>query len=307
MKHENGEEVSYMVLQSWTNEQMLEELTVKQRNGEMVEGVIRSIAKMKFPKKQEDGKVKLVDEETLIVALPGGFTGYCPASEFRDRTYRNYSKFLTQKESFIITNIDLNEKIAVLSAVKASEQLREAFWDEVVELAAKGTLGDKVFTGTVTGHNLKNRTIYVRIQGQDTYMFRNEWSWNENEGVDAQEGEQVEVKILKFEPKEKLIRVSRKSTLPDPFAFFHTLRIGQMIAGKVVNVHDIHGLFVEVENGIVLKAGKKRSLEEPDIGDYVSCRVQKLEPEKKQGKVTILSYPRGKRKKRDVGSFLFES
>lgn len=290
--------------QSWTNEQMLEELTVKQRNGELVEGVIRSISTMKFPR-NENGTIKSIEEETLIVALPGGFTGYCPASEFRERSYRSYLKFLSQKESFIITHIDLKEKIAVLSAVKASEQLRGAFWDEVVKLAQSGKLEDKVFTGTVTGQNLKNRTIYVRIQGQDTYMFRNDWAWT-NGAVDAQEGEQVEVKILKFEPKEKLIRVSRKNTLPDPYAFFHTLKVDQLIAGKVVHVDPIHGLFVEVENGIVLKAGKRRSLEEPDVGDFVSCRVQKLFPEKREGKVVILSYPRGKRKKVDMGSFLFE-
>lgn len=284
---------------------MLEELTMKQRNGELVEGAIQSISTMKFPRKQEDGTIKSVVEETLIVVLPGDFVGYCPASEFRERSHRNYSKFLTLKESFVITHIDLKEKIAVLSAVKAAEQLRSAFWDEVVQLAQNGTLEEKVWTGTVTGQNLKNRTIYVRIEGQDTYMFRNDWDWA-NVAVDAQEGEKVEVKIVKFEPKEKLIRVSRKAKLPDPYAFFHTLKVNQEIGGQVVNVDPIHGLFVKVGNGIVLKAGKPRKLEEPSVGDFVSCRVQKLFPEKREGKVLITSYPRGKRKKVDIGSFLFE-
>ncbi|MEK5071641.1 hypothetical protein [Sporosarcina sp. FSL K6-1508] len=294
-----------MVIKSWESNETLEELSAKRRNGEIVEGVVRSITSMKFPT-EVDGVMKSIEQTMLKIALPGGVTGYCPASEFRERDHRSYNQFVTHKESFIITDLDLDNQIAVLSANKAAEQLRVGFWERLEDLKLQNRLDDEVFVGTVTGYNRQSGVVYVRISGQDTYMFRTEWSWREREAIDAQQGEKVEVKILLFDKEQKVVRVSRKQALPDPFAFLDTLKKGEIIAGRVDAVHPIHGLFVEVENGVVLKAGKVRSLEEPDVGDRVTCRVGEVDPKNRRGRVTILEYPHGKRTKKDLGSFLFD-
>jgi len=294
-----------MVIKSWDNNETLEELSAKRRNGEIVGGVVRSIKSLKFPT-EIDGKIKSVEQTMLIVALPGGVTGYCPASAFREREYRSYTQFITHKDSFIITDLDLDNQIAVLSANKAAEQLRDVFWEHIEELQAQNALEDEVFEGTVTGYNQKTGIIYVRISGQDTYIFRNDWSWRERDVIDAQQGEKIEVKIVLFDKEQKIVRVSRKKAIPDPYALLDTLKKGEIIAGRVDEVHPIHGLFVEVENGVILKAGKVRALAEPDIGDMVTCRVGEIDPKNRKGRVTILSYPQGKRKKKDLGSFLFD-
>lgn len=294
-----------MVIKSWTNEKMLEELTVQQRNGEMVKGVIRSVKRMSLPVPVE-GQTKVVEGDTLIVALPNGITGYCPASEFREREYRSLDRFVTLVESFVILSIDLDSQVAILSERKAAERLRDELWEEISTLEAENRLEDKSFTGVVTGVNAQKGIVYLRIQGQNAYMYRRDWSWKERDVIDAQVGEEVEVKVTRADKEQRLLRVSRKLALPDPFQFIDSLRIGQVVAGRVVGVHKIHGLFVEVENGIELKAGKRAALEEPEVGDFVSCRIQKLDPENRRGRVVILEYPRGKRKPKDLGSFLFE-
>jgi len=294
-----------MVAKSWENNESLEELTARKRNGEIVDGVIRSLKSMKFPKLTA-GEMKSVEQTILVVALPGGITGYCPAYEFRERDHRSYNQFVGHKESFIITELDLENQIAVLSANKAAAQLREGFWEQIELLKTQKEIENKVFEGVVTGYNNKTGVIYVRISGQDAYMYSTEWSWHEREAIDAQQGETVEVKIEKFDATEKLLRVSRKKALPDPYAYLDRLVKGEIIAGRVDAVHPIHGIFVEVENGVVLKAGKVRSLEEPDVGDKVTCRVSTIDAKERKGRVVIIDYPHGKRKKKDLGSFLFE-
>lgn len=294
-----------MVIKSWETDEALEFLAEKYRNGEVVEGVVRSLKSMKLPREVE-GKIQSVEETTLLVALPGGVTGYCPASEFREREFRSYVQFVTLEESFVITGLDLENQIAFLSANRAAVILREELWKTLELMEEQGTLENEVFEAVVTGFNQKNGVIHARISGQDVYMYRSEWSWNGRDPVNVQQGETIEVKVQLFDKDSEQVRVSRRLALPDPSVFLSTLKTGDIIAARVKRVDPIKGLLVEVEDGIDLKAGKVRALEEPDVGDYVSCRVQHVDSENRRGRVVIINYPRGKRKKKDLGSFLFE-
>lgn len=294
-----------MVTKSWESNEALEYLADKHRKSEVVEGVIRSLKTLKVPQ-EVNGEMKSVEQTTLLVALPGGVTGYCPATAFRERSFRSYTQFVSHKDSFVITEIDLENQIAILSAVKAAEQMSEILWGKLEAHEQEGSLSLESFEAVVTSYNQKSGVIHVRISGQDAYMFRDEWSWRERDVIDAQQGEKIQVKVVMFDKEQKLLRVSRRLALPDPYALLDTLRAGDIIAGRVSDVHPINGLYVEVENGVVLKGSKVRALEEPDVGDYVTCRVKNVDPEKRKGRVVILSYPRGKREKKDLGSFLFD-
>lgn len=291
---------------SWSDQETLEELAEKFRFQEIVPGVIRSVMPMKLPVVRDDGTREIVEEDTLIVQLPSGVTGYCVASEFGDYKFHSFVRFIGSQQNFIITDLNLENQIALLSEKKASAIMREKLWDEILELSESGELENKVYDAVVSGYSQEKGIIYLRINGQDAYMYRKEWSWYDRDVVDAQPGETIQVKIELFDKDQHLLRVSRRKALPDPFDYLSTLRKDQLIAGKVAEVHPIHGLFVEVENGVVLKAGKLSRLEEPSIGDIVTCRVQRVQPEERKGKVMIIDYPRGKRKKKDLGAFLFE-
>ncbi|TYS60690.1 S1 RNA-binding domain-containing protein [Bacillus infantis] len=295
-----------MITESWKDQETLEELARKHRFNEILSGVIRSSLVMKIPVINDDGTKTVTEGDTLLVALPGGITGYCPASEFREREFRSLTRFVGTTQQFIITGLNLEEKVALLSEKRAAAQLRTEFWEDLLTKEVAGTLQEDMYEAVITGINQKNRNIFVRINGQDAFLFNRDWSWNRRDVVDAQIGETIQVKIERIDTENKRIQVSRKLALPDPKDFISSLRVNQVIAGKVSGIDPIHGLFVTVENNIVLKAGKVRKLEEPDIGDIVTCRVRSTSPEERQGKVIIIDYPRGKRKRKDLGSFLFE-
>lgn len=286
-----------VAVNSWSTEKQLEWVTVAHRNNELVKGHIRSLTKMEL----NGAKV-----ETLIVALPNGITAFCPVTEFGQRKYRFYEDFVGETRDFKVVRIMQAEGIVILSEREASQELKEQFLNELETLKANNTLEQKVFKGVVTSYNRPKGTIHVRVQGQDCYMFRSEWAWERNTIVDAQVGEEIEVKVLLFNRESNIVRVSRRLALPDPYAFIRTLKMNQVLAARVVEVHPIHGIYVDIENGVTLKAGKRRQLEEPEVGDHVRVRFQRFDEEKRQGRVTILDYPNGKRKKKDLGSFLFD-
>lgn len=294
-----------MVVQSWSNESTLVDLTKSHRNQEIIYGVIRAVKDMNIPV-NVDGKNVTREVKTLMVALPGGVTGYCPAPDFRDFKITSYDRFVGTEDAFVITKLDLESKTAFLSGLLANQQLTSALWTELNAANAAGTLDEKEYSATVTGINTAKGVVHLRIQGQDVYMFRTEWSWNVREGIDAQIGETINVKVISIEPNEKLVRVSHKRTLADPMEFLNQLKRGDVIAGKIVQVSPLHGIFVEVETGVVLKGTKPRALEEPDVGDLVTCRVERVDAANRRGRVIITKYPKGKRKKKDLGSFLFE-
>lgn len=297
-----------MVVQSWSNESTLDALRIANRKQEIVYGVIRSIKEMNLPVQQTDGSTAVREVPTLIVALPGGVTGYCPGPDFRDFSIKSFHRFVGTQDAFVITRLDLEQKVAFLSGTKANEMLADQLWTELKAAEKAGNLSEKEYKATVTGINTQKGVVHARIQGQDAYMFRSEWSWNDREGIDAQVGEIISVKVtaISYDTDLKMIRISRKQTLADPMKFLEQIKKDDVIAGKVVQVSPEHGIFVEVETGVVLKGTKPRALEEPDVGDLVTCRVARVDLEKRRGRVILLNYPQGKRKKKDLGSFLFE-
>lgn len=295
-----------ILTKSWNHEETLYELAEKHRNQEIVKGVVRSLDTMKIPVVNEKGEISMFEGETLIVALPGGVTGYCPSSEFRNREFKTLRGFVGTTQHFIVTRIDLEHQLALLSEKQAAAKLRDEFWSEIKQLEQNGELEDTIFDAVVSGVNQKNGTIHLYIQGQDCFMHRRDWDWSERPVVDAQRGETIKVKIVRYDETNGIVQVSRKKTLVDPKEILSELKHDQIIAAKVSAVSKLHGIFVTVEEGVELKAGKVRRLEEPDVGDIVTCRVQRVNPEERKGKVIIIDYPRGKRKKKDLGSFLFD-
>lgn len=298
------------LIKSWTSEAALQELSRKHHFNEIFEGVVRSVTTQTHKERREDNELHEVSKEVLVIALPGGITGYCPADEFSITKFRNYARFVGQKQRFMISQIDLNTEFVLLSGKMAQEKLQKGFWAEVEDLKERNLLREKNFKAVVTGMNEQNRVVHVNIDGQDAYIKPNEWSWNRREQIDVRRGETIDVRVLRYDKERGMVACSRRLALPDPYRFLSSLRKGDIIAGKVSEVSPIHGIFVQLENGLDVKAGKISSLEEPEVGETVSCRlVKEITRESNgqiQGRVLILDYPNGKRRKKDLGSFLFE-
>lgn len=287
----------------------IEILQEKYRKREIVEGVVKTVSEMKIPIHRPDGKVETKETEVAIIRLEGGVTGYCPKESFREHEFATLNGFVGTKQEVIITHIDLENEIAMVSVLEADKIKSERFWKEINLLHEQDNLTKRKFTGVVQNVNLRTRTIHVRVEGQDCFMKENEWGWNRRNDIENEvdRGMEIEVVVKRFQELEdgnRLIEVSRRLTMDDPFETLANLKQTDLIMGRVSRVDPVHGIFVAVEN-VELKGSKPRSLPDPELGEFVSVRVLEVNPEERTGKVVIVDYPRGKKKRKDLTDFLY--
>lgn len=293
------------MMNSWNEENELVELYKLYRNNEVVYGIIRGFTERQMPT-QKEGKVVTTNLPVYQVVLPGNVIGYCPIKDFRESSLseRVYQNYVGRREPFIITGLDEKNQLAILSGTQALDKLKDAFWSSIADKADEEVM-EQIYEATVVNYNPNKGIVYLLIQGQLTYMFRSEWSWNEREAVDAQEGEKVKVRIILMDRERQIVRVSRKKATPDPFEFLADLKIGSTIAGRVSDINPKHGIFVQFDNNAEIKATVPRSVEAPSLNDIVSCRVKEINLEERKGRVVITGYPNGKKRVNDIGAFLY--
>lgn len=293
--------------QSWSSEEQLENLARMKRNREIVRGVITSVGTKKA-KVLEEGKYVEKEMEIAVFLLEGGITAYCPANEFSDYGFKSLNGFTGTMQEFVIDHLDLEDHTAVVSVKKADRMKKDRFLDELEGLEKSGKLEERVFEGTVWGFNPRTRRIFVRVNGANCFMLPNDWSWERGRSIETQveRGEKVQVKVRRFDRENDLIQVSRRHTLEDPFKKLEKLKDMSTVAGKVSGVDPVHGIFVQLDVGLEVKGIKPSSLEEPVVGDIVSCSIRSIDRKNRHAKVVIVGYPRGKKKRKDLGSFLFE-
>ncbi|RKJ74848.1 hypothetical protein D7X33_19140 [Butyricicoccus sp. 1XD8-22] len=292
---------------SWHDEEELADLAQHYRNQEVVYGVIRGLTERNMPVFKQGSKHPVTESVRVYqVILPNNVTGYCPVSDIREveLSPRAYGQYVGRREPFIIKGLDLENQIAVLSGTEALNQLKQEFWRSIESLSDDEVM-KRTFEATVIHYNVQKRMVYLSIEGQLAYMYRSEWSWNERDAVDAQDGETVKVRIVLMDRERQILRVSRKQAMPDPFDYFKEVKIGDQIAGRISDIHPVHGVFVKVDNDAEVKGEIPRSVPNPSVGDIVTCRVKSIDFENRRGRVVVLGYPNGKKRK-ELGSFLYD-
>lgn len=299
--------MSDTLMQSWSNEKELEVIYRAWRNKEILKGVVRSVGFKEFRVLEEGSYVKK-RVEILSFVLEEGVIAYCPANEFSEHNYNSLTGFVGTIQEFIIENVDLEERVALVSVRKADEIKRERFWSELEYLEEKELLSETVFEGTISGFNPETERIFVRVNGVDCFMLKYDWDYGRIRNIQEQieRGSTIQVKVLRFDKERQLIRVSRKDTFEDPFNKLEELKDREAIAGKVTAVDTRHGIFIQLDVGLEVKGMKPRHLPEPMVGDIVRCRIRQIDKENRRCKVVIIGYPRGQKVRKDIGAFLFE-
>lgn len=294
--------------QSWKSDEELEELARIRRNRTITSGFVQSVGFLKMPI-EENGRKVTKDVEVAIFDLRSGVRAYCPVHEFSEREYRSLSGFVTTQQEFIIDELDLENRIAIVSVKKADQIKYDQFWSQLQYEEQKGILSENTYEGVISGFNPETERIFVRINGVDCFMLKYDWDHGRVRDIASQidRGSRVDVKVERIDLERKLVQVSRKATFDDPFDELEKLKSMDVIGGKISAVHPIHGIFVKLANGLEVKGSKPRNLEEPLVDDIVSCRIQNIDKDNRRCKVVITGYPQGKKKRKDMGAFLFET
>lgn len=272
-----------------------DQIDVIREKGETEEGYIN----LSFQKAQKlrawDEIEKASDQNlpikaTVIERTKGGVTvdilgarAFMPGSQIELHPVRNLDALKGQ--TFDVAIVKLNKKRGniVVSRKQLLEQEQKEKREKTLETLKEGS----VLTGVVK--NLTDYGAFVDLGGIDGLLHITDMSWGRlthpRDLVNV--GDQIQVKVLKFDLEKQRVSLGFKQLTPDPWLDAeHRYPVGAHVHGRVISVTD-YGAFVELEQGIeglvhVSEMTWSKRTKHPSklvgVGDQVECVVLNVGP-----------------------------
>lgn len=176
----------------------------------------------------------------------GGIQAFLPGSQVDVRPVRNLDSFRNKEIEVRVIKVNKKRGNIVLS--------RKTVLEEVINGKKNETLRN-LEEGIVVEGQVKNITEYgafIDLGGIDGLLHITDMSWGriQNPSELFRVGENIQVKILKFDRDKERVSLGYKQLIPDPWATtVERYAIGTRVKGKVASVTD-YGAFIELEPGV---------------------------------------------------------
>ena len=188
-----------------------------------------------------DGKVK----GGFTVQL-GGIRAFLPGSLVDVRPVRDTSHLEGKEQQFKVIKLDQKRNNVVVSRRAVIETENSSERESVLANLAEG----QTVKGVVK--NLTDYGAFVDLGGVDGLLHITDMAWKRvkhpSEIVNV--GDEITVKVLKFDRDRQRVSLGLKQLGEDPWANIATrFPVDSIIEGKVTNLTD-YGCFVEIEEGV---------------------------------------------------------
>ncbi|MCJ8339611.1 MAG: 30S ribosomal protein S1 [Pseudomonadales bacterium] len=203
-------------------------LEVAFQKGEIVEGVIT-------------GKVR--GGFTVTV---GSLQGFLPGSLLDMHPLRDTSHLEGCPLEFKLVKLDVKKNNVVLSRRAVLEDLNSVVRDKLLETLDQG----QVLKGIVK--NITDYGAFVDLGGLDGLLHITDIAWKrvKHPSVILSLGDEIEVKILKFDREKSRVSLGLKQLLPDPWTTqIEKLKVGEQTTATVTNLTD-YGCFAQIVEGV---------------------------------------------------------
>ncbi|AHF01216.1 30S ribosomal protein S1 [Thiomicrospira aerophila AL3] len=175
-----------------------------------------------------------------------GVRGFLPGSLVDTRPIRDFG-FLEGKEVELkLVKIDRKRNNVVVSRRAVIEQESSAEREALLANMEEGS----VLKGIVK--NLTDYGAFIDLGGVDGLLHITDMAWRRvnHPSEIVQVGDEIEVKVLKFDKERNRVSLGLKQMEEDPWAdMVARYPIGSETGGKVANITD-YGAFIEIEDGI---------------------------------------------------------
>jgi small subunit ribosomal protein S1 len=189
---------------------------------------------------------------TVLSRVKGGLTvdlgikAFLPGSQVEVRPVRNLDGYIGQPIEVRIIKLNKKRGNVVVSRKEILEEEIAAKRAQTLEHLEEGS----VLTGTVK--NLTDYGAFVDLGGIDGLLHITDMSWGRlthpRDLVNV--GDEIQVKVLKFDREKQRVSLGFKQLTPDPWLdAAERYPIGARVRGRVLSVTD-YGAFVELEQGI---------------------------------------------------------
>ncbi|GAB6068048.1 30S ribosomal protein S1 [Methylothermus subterraneus] len=183
----------------------------------------------------------------------GGFTvdigplrAFLPGSLVDVRPVRDTSSLEGQELEFKVIKLDPKRNNIVLSRRSAVEEGHSAEREELLKKLKEG--------GAVKGvvKNITDYGAFIDLGGIDGLLHITDMAWKRvrHPSEVVQIGDEIEVKVLKFDEEKQRVSLGLKQLSEDPWRdIARRYPPGTRLIGKVTNLTD-YGCFVELEDGV---------------------------------------------------------
>jgi small subunit ribosomal protein S1 len=235
-------------------------------------------------------------EGTIISRVKGGLAvdigvkAFLPGSQVDLRPVRNLENVVGQKLKFKIIKFNKRRANIVLSRRALLETERKQLRATTLETLAPNQIVDGVIK------NLTDYGAFIDLGGIDGLLHVTDMSWGRvNHPSELfQVGDEIKVKVLKFDAESERVSLGLKQIQPDPW-IDASMRypIGKRIEGKVVSLAE-YGAFIELEPGIeglihVSEMSWTKRIKHPSkvvaVGDTVEAVV--LDVDERERKISL--------------------
>jgi small subunit ribosomal protein S1 len=175
-----------------------------------------------------------------------GIKAFLPGSQLEIRPVRNLDTYLGQEIEVRVIKLNKKRGNVVVSRKEILEEEQNSKRSAVMEHLSE----DSVLTGTVK--NLTDYGAFVDLGGIDGLLHITDMSWGRlthpRDLVNV--GDEIQVKVLKFDKDKQRVSLGFKQLTPDPWLdASERYPVGAKVHGRVLSVTD-YGAFVELEQGI---------------------------------------------------------
>jgi small subunit ribosomal protein S1 len=180
------------------------------------------------------------------VTVDVGIKAFLPGSQLEIRPVRNLDAYIGTQIEVRIIKLNKKRGNVVVSRKELLEEEQNAKRSTTLEHLEEGS----ILTGTVK--NLTDYGAFVDLGGIDGLLHITDMSWGRlthpRDLVNV--GDEIQVKVLKFDKDKQRVSLGFKQLTPDPWLdAVERYPVGARVRGRVLSVTD-YGSFVELEQGI---------------------------------------------------------
>src|SRR5580658_10608739 len=271
------------------------EIDVMREKGETEEGYV-NLSHLKAQRLRSWDEIERAYNEkkpikgVVVERIKGGLTidiqgarAFLPGSQVDLRPIRNLDGMKGQTMEVAIIKLNKKRGNIVVSRKQLLEEEQNEKRGKTLEHLEEGS----ILTGIVK--NLTEYGAFVDMGGIDGLLHITDMSWGRlthpRDLVNV--GDQIQVKVLKYDKDKQRVSLGFKQLTPDPWLDAeHRYPVGAHVHGRVISVTD-YGAFVELEQGIeglvhVSEMTWSKRMKHPsklvNVNDEIDCVVLSVNP-----------------------------
>jgi len=233
---------------------------------------------------EEDGTIRgeIISRLKGGMAVDIGLQAFLPGSQIDLKPIRNFDALIGTKQNFKILKYNKRRSNIVLSRRAILEIDRKVKREKTLHRLEEGS----VLKGTVK--NITDYGLFIDLGGIDGLLHITDISWGRvgHPSELYQIGDEITVKVLKFDMEKERVSLGLKQLNPDPWTEADIeYPVNTKLRGKVVSLAD-YGAFIEVKEGIeglihVSEMSWTRKIRHPSqilkVGDIVDAVVLNID------------------------------